>query len=104
MSPADLKKWKERGGQSAKVLGIHGPLSADAAPMNPRSLEFRAKAKSKQCCGGCMFEFERTNVCGAAIEQAGLRGLPSCEDGFIYQAVTRDDRQIDLLQQQEDAK
>lgn len=92
MSPEELAKWKERGGAAPLVIGVHGPVSAE---MNPRALEF--KARSGSGCGGCAFSSQRAAICNMVGEQAALRRIPACDDGFTYQIVTKDNRQADLL-------
>ncbi len=94
MSPEDLAKWKARGGQAPLVLGVHGPVVAE---MNPRALEFKARAKAGQECNGCAFASQRAAICNMVGEQAALRRLPACDDGVIYLLVTKDERQTDLL-------
>lgn len=97
VSPAELAKWKERGGASPKVLGIHGPLPVNAEPMNPRALQFKVKASQRDSCAGCCFASQSAAVCNLAGEQAGLRRLPACSDGFVYQLVETDARQQNLI-------
>lgn len=92
MSPEELAKWKARGGMAPMVIGVHGPVAAE---MNPRALEFKARAGSG--CGGCAFVSQRAAICNMVGEQAALRRLPDCNDGWIYLLVTKDERKTDLL-------
>lgn len=94
MSPAELEKWKARGGAAPKVIGIHGPIVIGHEAMRPHELAFKTKAGAS--CAGCAFASQNAEVCSAALEQAALRSMKSCEDGFIYLLVEKDSRQMDL--------
>lgn len=96
MNAKQLAKWKARGGAAPKVIGIHGPLPVDRTPMDPPTLRFKAKAKKRGKCGGCAFVSQGAAVCNSAGHQAALRGMPSCEDGYVYVLVEADPRQLTI--------
>lgn len=101
MTADELAYWKRVGGADPKVIGIHGPLPVDRAPMEPESIEFKAKGKKRGACGGCMFANQSALVCNRVGEQAKLRGLDACDAGVIYVAAKpKDPRQLDITKEE----
>lgn len=92
MDAKELAIWKQRGGAEPLVIGVHGRVVPD---MNPRKIEFKSRAGKG--CDACMFSGQRSAICNMVGEQAALRGLPACDDGFIYHAVDKDPRQTELI-------
>ena len=92
MTPEQLAMWKERGGAEPLVIGVHGRVVPD---INPRQIEFKARAGKG--CDTCLFSGQRAAICNMVGEQAALRGLPACDDGYLYYEVEKDPRQVDLI-------
>jgi len=53
----------------------------------------------EDACEGCIFLKERSEVCRIAGEEAKLRKLNDCEDGYVYVEVKTDPRQIDIFKE-----
>lgn len=70
----------------------------DATILDPAATEFRAQKRSGCSCRGCLFERQWADICSLAQLQAKQRGLPDCDDGFIYLVVVKDERQLDALE------
>ena len=100
MDAKQLAKWKACGGADPQVLGIHGPLPVNPEPMDPARLEFIAKAKTRGQCGGCAFSSQPAAVCNKAGGEARMRGLPACDDGFVFVlAPAKNPKQLPLLEE-----
>lgn len=101
MTAEELKKWKER----------RGVAPPPPPPPDPRELSFSAERKrvnrfddDDDICRGCMFEDKPGPVCKMAGRVAVARGMPDCEEGFIYRPAKGevkkiDPRQIDMFQE-----
>jgi hypothetical protein len=79
IATVDLEKWR-------------GPR--DETVLDPRAVEFKARP-CRSCCG-CIFDRQASSVCTAALEEADKRGLPHCEDGFVFVLVEHDPRQLPI--------
>lgn len=77
----NLEKWRGR---------------RDAVELDPASLEFEAQRGAK--CGRCSFNGQWARVCTIAGNEAVRRGLPRCDDGFVYRLVEVDPRQLDIVE------
>jgi len=53
----------------------------------------------EDACDGCLFMKERSEVCHIAAQEAKLRGLSDCDEGFVFVEVKTDPRQIDIFKE-----
>jgi hypothetical protein len=81
MNIIDLEKWR-------------GPR--DAAILDPRAIEFKARSAPPMSCKGCVFDHQSSAVCTVAGREAKLRGLEACDAGVVYVLVEKDPRQLGI--------
>lgn len=66
-----------------------------AEPLDATAVAFVAKPGTS--CRSCVFNGQRSHVCRAAGEEAQRRGVPDCDDGFVYVRKEIDARQLSLV-------
>jgi len=73
-------------------------------PLDPARIIFAASRRPMSLldedddpCQGCIFMRERSEVCHKAAAEAKLRGLPDCENDWVYVHVKIDPRQLDIF-------
>lgn len=77
MKLEDLERWRGK---------------RDEVAIDPTAVEFTARPCKS--CFGCAFDTQSAKVCGIAASEAKKRGLPDCDENFVYQIVEKDPRQL----------
>ena len=67
-------------------------------PLDPATMRYKAAAAipDRPDCSGCVFRGQRSKVCKEATRLALRAGLPDCDDGYVYQLIEVDPRQLTI--------
>lgn len=68
----------------------------DEQELDPESMQFTERAAVSKC-RGCLFDGQWSKVCMKAAKAAVRAGMHDCDDGYIYEAVPQDPRQLVLV-------
>lgn len=91
---------------SLRLVEVAQWLGQDAAPLDPATMQYRARPTSEGAaqCSGCLFKGQRASVCMVACAAAVRAGLPDCDERdsetgrtFIYTLVQVDPRQVSII-------
>lgn len=88
---------------NTRLVAVDEWLGRRAAPLEPSSMEFRARlaAEGAGDCAGCIFRGQASTVCKAAAAAAQLAGLQDCDEReagtsrtYVYYEIKTDPRQM----------